>query len=154
MFGTESVQCRRTGWTTIVLERNLSAIRIATSFPTACVCRKMRRMRASGGTADRSRPKRPCDAKLSLSCREGLPNLAFNQFASTLPPFAASLPLPNSRSPSSVENTPTNIVRCASCHCVLCAPPVRPSGLSCALVRQSVDGDLLVARSILALRGC
>jgi hypothetical protein len=44
-----------------------------------------------GGRADRSRPKRPGDAKLSLLCREGLPNLAFNQLASTLPPFAASL---------------------------------------------------------------
>lgn len=41
--------------------------------------------------ADRSRPRRHCRAKLSLSSREGLPNLAFNHFASTLPLFAASL---------------------------------------------------------------
>jgi hypothetical protein len=35
--------------------------------------------------------RRPGGAKLSLSSREGLPNLAFDHFASTLPLFAASL---------------------------------------------------------------
>ena len=35
--------------------------------------------------------RRPGGAKPSLSSREGLPNLAFEHFASTLPLFAASL---------------------------------------------------------------
>jgi hypothetical protein len=94
------------------------------------------------GAADRSRSKRPCDAKLSLSCREGLPNLAFNPFASTLPLFAASLRLspqePNSRSTfAAVANITTNIVRCAFRHCI-CALPRRTPVSSVVRARASV----------------
>lgn len=111
------------------------------------------------GAADRSRSKRPCDAKLSLSCCEGLPSLAFNQFASTLPLFAASLRLssqePNSRSTfAAVANITTNIVRCAFRHSVCAFPRSTPvssvvracasvgrNGISLWLGRSSLCGD-------------
>lgn len=101
------------------------------------------------GVPDRSRSKRPYDAKLSLTCREGLPNLAFNQFASTLPLFAASLRLrpqePNRRSKfAAVANITMNIVRCAFRHCV-CA------FLRCTLVSSVVRARASVGRSGISL---
>ena len=114
----------------------LSVLRLHLLSPAA-----RRRKCETRGVVDRSRPKRACDAKLSLSCREGLPNLAFVPFRKHTATFRRLASI-EPQQPIAVHCRKFNNKHRSLAHVAtaFCAFPLRTSASSVVRARASVGG--------------